>query len=301
MDCTEPVEPAEPAEPAELVERSGYEARSIVRHKDRTAQQATDNVAEELPVALVYNGISHAVMMATPLDLEAFAVGFSLTEGIVGRNAEIHDLEVRVRRHSAEVQMRIGEHAFAAMKARRRSLAGRTGCGVCGIESIELLDLLPARIREPAKRLAPSREVIQRAVEALPSHQRLMQATGGVHAAAWCSERGEILHVFEDVGRHNGLDKLIGHLAMQRVAMDGGFVLLSSRASYELVRKAARMNIQLLATISAPTSLAIRIAEQAGLRLFSFCRKDGYIDYTGTATGSNDVQGTGDPAGGAAC
>ncbi|AQV98425.1 formate dehydrogenase family accessory protein FdhD [Cupriavidus necator] len=271
MDCTE------------LVEHSGYEARSIVRHKDRVVQPATDNVAEEVPVALVYNGISHAVMMATPLDLGAFAVGFSLTEGIVGRNAEIHDLEVRVHAHSAEVQMEISEHAFATMRARRRALAGRTGCGVCGIESIELLDLQAERMPEPASRLTPSREMIERAVAALPSHQRLMQATGGVHAAAWCDAGGEILHVFEDVGRHNGLDKLIGHLAMQRVAMDEGFVLLSSRASYELVRKVARMNIQMLATISAPTSLAIRIAEQAGLRLLSFCRQDGYVDYTGAA------------------
>ncbi|AGW93984.1 MULTISPECIES: formate dehydrogenase accessory sulfurtransferase FdhD [Cupriavidus] len=286
----------------ELIEHPGYEARSIVRHKDSAARQATDNVAEELPVALVYNGISHAVMMATPLDLEAFAVGFSLTEGIVSRNAQIYDVDVRVHRHSAEVQLQISEHAFAAMKSRRRALAGRTGCGVCGIESIELLDLEPARMPLPAKRLTPSRELIERAVAALPSHQRLMRATGGVHAAAWCNARGEILHVFEDVGRHNGLDKLIGHLAMQRVAMDDGFVLLSSRASYELVRKAARMNIQMLATISAPTSLAIRIAEQAGLHLLSFCRKDGYVDYTGAALGvGNDAQSPGAPEGGAAC
>jgi FdhD protein len=271
MDCTE------------LVEHSGYEARSIVRHKDCAAQRTIDHVAEELPVALVYNGISHAVMMATPLDLEAFAVGVSLTEGIVGRNAEIHDLEVRIHQHSAEVQMEISEHAFATMRARRRALAGRTGCGVCGIESIELLDLQPGRMPEPARRLEPSRRMVEHAVAALPSHQRLMRATGGVHAAAWCDAQGEILHVFEDVGRHNGLDKLIGHLAMQRVAMDDGFVLLSSRASYELVRKVARMNIQLLATISAPTSLAIRIAERAGLRLLSFCRQDGYVEYTGAA------------------
>ncbi|WER48443.1 formate dehydrogenase accessory sulfurtransferase FdhD [Cupriavidus sp. WKF15] len=271
MDCTE------------LVEHHGYAARSVVRHKDGAPQAAVDNVAEELPVALVYNGISHAVMMATPLDLEAFAVGFSLTEGIVSRNEQIHDLEVRVHAHSAEVQLQIGEQAFAAMKARRRALAGRTGCGVCGIESLELLDLEPAPMRAPARRLQPTREMIARAAAALPSHQRLMRETGGVHAAAWCDARGEILHVFEDVGRHNGLDKLIGHLAMQRVAMDDGFVFLSSRASYELVRKAARMNIQMLATISAPTSLAIRIAGRAGLRLLSFCRKDGYVDYTDAA------------------
>ncbi|NUT16748.1 MAG: formate dehydrogenase accessory sulfurtransferase FdhD [Cupriavidus sp.] len=270
-------------ESTELAEHTGFEARGIVRHKRSTAQPATDNVAEELPVALVYNGISHAVMMCTPLDLEAFAVGFSLTEGIVARNAEIHDLEVRMHAHAAEVQMEISEHAFATMRARRRALAGRTGCGICGIESIALLDLEPARMPEPAIRITPTRAMIERAVAALPSHQRLMRATGGVHAAAWCDADGEILHVFEDVGRHNGLDKLIGHLAMQRVDMAEGFVLLSSRASYELVRKVARMNIQMLATISAPTALAIRIAEQAGVRLLSFCRQDGYVDYTGAA------------------
>ncbi|WP_439685935.1 formate dehydrogenase accessory sulfurtransferase FdhD [Cupriavidus oxalaticus] len=273
----------EQAEQVQEFEHTGYESRPIVRHKDIAARPALDNVAEELPVALVYNGISHAVMMATPLDLEAFAVGFSLTEGIVAHNAQIHDIEVSVHRHSAEVRLQINEQAFAAMKAQRRALAGRTGCGVCGIESLALLDLEPARIREPARRLVPSRELLERAVSALPSHQRLMRATGGVHAAAWCNASGEILHAFEDVGRHNGLDKLIGHLAMQRVALGHGFVLLSSRASYELVRKAARMNIQMLATISAPTSLAIRIAEQAGLRLLSFCRADGYVDYTGAA------------------
>jgi FdhD protein len=262
------------------VEHTGYEARKIVRHKAGAEQITTDSVAEEMPVALVYNGISHAVMMATPLDLEEFSVGFTLTEGIVSRYSEIYEVEVSLRKNSAEVQLEISQRAFAAMKERRRALAGRTGCGVCGIESIELLDLVPRRMPEPVARLSPSREVIERAAASLPSHQRLMQATGGVHAAAWCNAGGEIMHVFEDVGRHNGLDKLVGYLAMHRVSMDDGFVFLSSRASYELVRKAARMNIQLLATISAPTSLAIQIAELAGLRLLGFCRKDGYVDYT---------------------
>ena len=136
-------------ESTELAGHTGFETRDIVRHKRCETQPATDNVAEELPVALVYNGISHAVMMCTPLDLEAFAVGFSLTEGIVARNAEIHDLEVRMHAHGAEVQMEISEHAFATMRARRRALAGRTGCGVCGLESIALLDLEPARACAP--------------------------------------------------------------------------------------------------------------------------------------------------------
>ncbi|RJF91911.1 formate dehydrogenase accessory sulfurtransferase FdhD [Noviherbaspirillum saxi] len=262
------------------VEHTGYQARKIVRHKAGAEQITTDSVAEETPVALVYNGISHAVMMATPLDLEEFAVGFTLTEGIVSHSSEIYEVEVSLLKNSAEVQLEISQRAFAAMKERRRALAGRTGCGVCGIESIELLDLVPRRMPEPVVRLSPSRDMIERAAASLPSHQRLMQATGGVHAAAWCNASGEVMHVFEDVGRHNGLDKLVGYLMMRRVSLDNGFVFLSSRASYELVRKAARMNIQLLATISAPTSLAIQIAELAGLRLLSFCRKDGYVDYT---------------------
>ncbi len=179
MDCTE------------LVEHHGYAARSIVRHKDGVPNSAIDNVAEELPVALVYNGISHAVMMAMPLDLEAFAVGFSLTEGIVSRNEQIHDLDVQVHAHSAEVRLQISEQAFASMKARRRALAGRTGCGVCGIESLELLDLEPAPMRAPATRLQPTREMIARAAATLPSHQRLMRATGRFHPPGRVHTRGE--------------------------------------------------------------------------------------------------------------
>ncbi|MGO4326558.1 formate dehydrogenase accessory sulfurtransferase FdhD [Cupriavidus sp. 2TAF22] len=258
----------------------GYEERTIVRHRAGTAMPATDSVAQEVPVALVYNGISHAVMMATPLDLEEFAVGFTLTEGLVQDYAEIYDVEPLVGPASVEVHLRISQRAFAAMKEHRRTLAGRTGCGVCGIESIALLDLVPEFMKTPRTRISPTREIIERAASQLPSWQVLMKRTGGVHAAAWCNPAGEVLHVFEDVGRHNGLDKLIGYLAMHDVATDEGFVFLSSRASYELVRKTARMNIQLLATISAPTSLAIQIAGQAGLQLLSFCRKDGYVQYT---------------------
>jgi FdhD protein len=165
------------------------------------------------------------------------------------------------------------------MKERRRALAGRTGCGVCGIESLALLDLAPEKIEAPA---LPSDlgAAIGRAARELEAHQELMRQTGGVHAAAWCTPDGAIVKVVEDVGRHNGLDKLVGHLAMAGVDMRSGFVFLSSRASYELARKAARMNIPLLATISAPSSLAIDIAAQAGLKLASFCRRDGFVEYT---------------------
>jgi len=263
----------------ELSQRAGYQERAIVRHRGARATMATDNVAEEVPVALVFNGISHAVMMATPRDLEELAVGFALTEGIVQAASEIYDVEAHILPNAAEVQLTISQGAFMQMKERRRSLAGRTGCGVCGIESLALLDLDP----EPIARSAlpdPLAPAIERGFRELGRHQALMRETGGVHAAAWCSLDGAVQCVFEDVGRHNGLDKLVGHLAMQGVDMRSGFVFLSSRASYELARKAARMQIPMLATISAPTSLAIDIACQAGLKLVSFCRADGFVEYT---------------------
>ncbi|GJG93047.1 formate dehydrogenase accessory sulfurtransferase FdhD [Cupriavidus pauculus] len=257
----------------------GYIPREIRRHQGDAIALEIDNVAEEVPVALVYNGISHAVMMATPLDLEAFATGFSLTEGIVDSVREIFDVEVAPGCDGIEVRLEISQRAFMAMKERRRTLAGRTGCGVCGIESLALLDLVPEPLTA-ARPIDPTAPMIRRAAEAMRARQPLMAATGGVHAAAWCGPDGQLRAVFEDVGRHNALDKLIGHLARAREAFGEGFVFLSSRASYELVRKAARMQIPMLATISAPTSLAIRVAEQAGVRLLSFCRQDGFVEYT---------------------
>jgi len=171
------------------------------------------------------------------------------------------------------------QQAFVALKERRRALAGRTGCGVCGIESIDLLDLKPERVPDTGflERLAP--DAIARAARALPEHQALTKLTGGLHAAAWCDATGAILLAFEDVGRHNALDKLIGQLVLDRADTRDGFVFLSSRASYELVRKSARVGVPMLATISAPSSLAISIARQAGVRLVSFCREASFVDY----------------------
>ncbi|MFL6672594.1 MAG: formate dehydrogenase accessory sulfurtransferase FdhD [Massilia sp.] len=265
--------------PAEPGERVGFLERPVVRHRGASHGAALDRVAEEMPLALVVNGISHVVMMVTPRDLEEFAVGFALTEGLVASRAQVYDLEVRVHARAAEVELTIAQEAFLQLKGRRRALAGRTGCGVCGIESLELLDLVPEPIA-PAALPADLGGAIARAARELATHQALMQQTGGVHAAAWCTLDGAIVKVFEDVGRHNGLDKLVGHLALRGIDMRAGFAFLSSRASYELARKAARMNIPLLATISAPSSLAIDIAAQAGLKLASFCRQDGFVEYT---------------------
>ncbi|MGK5047037.1 formate dehydrogenase accessory sulfurtransferase FdhD [Janthinobacterium sp. GB4P2] len=261
------------------IDRVGFVERAIVRHHAGDSTAAIDHVAEEIPVALVFNGISHVVMMATPRDLEAFAYGFALTEGVVASADAIFDCEVFLRADSAEVALTIAQEDFVRLKDRRRQLTGRTGCGVCGIDSIDMLDLRPAAL-PPSLIQVDLPAALARASAGLREHQALMQATGGVHAAAWCAPDGDIVHVFEDVGRHNGLDKLIGHLALHDIDMRRGFVFLSSRGSYELARKAARMQIPLLATISAPSSLAISIATQAGMKLVGFCRQDAYVDYT---------------------
>ncbi|MBN3731804.1 formate dehydrogenase accessory sulfurtransferase FdhD [Burkholderia sp. Tr-20390] len=259
---------------------------SVRRTRGGAVETAHDYVGQEWPVALVFNGISHAVMMCTPCDLEAFAVGFAISEGIVARGSDIKDIEVILHTDAplphAEVHLEVVQQAFAALKDRRRALAGRTGCGVCGIESIDLLDLAPERVPDTGflARLAP--DALTRAAQALPVHQALTRLTGGLHAAAWCDATGAIRMAFEDVGRHNALDKLIGSLVLSRADATDGFVFLSSRASYELVRKAARVGIPMVATISAPSSLAIEIAKAAGLRLVSFCRETGHVDY-GTA------------------
>ncbi|VWC97537.1 formate dehydrogenase accessory sulfurtransferase FdhD [Burkholderia contaminans] len=258
---------------------TGSTACHVTRHRAGEARDTVDRVVEETPVALVFNDIAHTVMMATPIDLDVFGLGFALSEGIVERASDVFDIESECRAGSAEVRLTVSQQAFMAMKAHRRALAGRTGCGVCGIESIAQLDLHPPRIAAAGTAAGIGAAAIERAARALPAHQTLMRETGGIHAAAWCNRDGDVLDVFEDVGRHNALDKLIGRLARRRANLHDGFVFLSSRASYELVRKAARVGIPMIATISAPTSLAIDVAREAGVRLVGFCRNDGFVEY----------------------
>ena len=257
---------------------AGWLQRPVLRFHAGAGKASVDEIAEEVPVALIINGISHAVMMATPCDLEEFALGFALTEGIVATRASIYDIEVRYHRASVEVELTVSQPAFLLLKERRRSLAGRSGCGICGIESLALLDLTPQPLADPQLPSDLAKAILRAGAE-LAAHQRLMKVTGGVHAAAWCRLDGQVSAVYEDVGRHNALDKLIGHLAMHNVDMGAGFAFMSSRASYELVRKAARMRIPMLATISAPSTLAIDIALQAGMKLVSFCRHEGFVEY----------------------
>ena len=238
------------------------------------AELRDEVVAEEVAVALVYNGVSHAVMMATPCDLEDFARGFTLTEHLVEKPSEIYDIEVADRRiesggRGIEVQLEIASQRMAALLERRRSLAGRTGCGLCGVDSLEAA-LRPV----PATRASAtvSRAAIARAMAALPAQQRINKDNGATHAAGWASADGTLLAVREDVGRHNALDKLAGALAKLDRPTDGGFVVVTSRCSYEMVQKAAAIDAAAIAAVSAPTSLAIETAEQAGLALVAFVR-----------------------------
>ena len=239
-------------------------------------------LASEVPVALVFNGISHAVMMATPQDLEALALGFALSEGILDHAHDCHGIDVTPVRDSAaalpdgmhgiEVHVEISSRSFARLKQRRRSMAGRAGCGVCGVESFAALDLSFAPLQHHPWTAQIGLPQVLRAMHSLSDQQLLNMQSGGLHAAGWCSIDGTLLAVFEDVGRHNALDKLMGCLARSGQLQDPGFVILSSRGSHELVRKCAKLGVAALATVSAPTSMGVRMAELTGLRLWGSCR-----------------------------
>jgi len=228
-----------------------------------------DAIALETPVSLSYNGLSHVVMMMTPANLEDFALGFSLSEGIVERPGQIYDIATQAHAQGLEIAITVGNERFQQLKDRRRNLAGRTGCGLCGAESLE-------QAVRPVPTVACDTVIattaIQRALARLDAWQPLQHATGAAHGAAWCAGDGSIVMAREDVGRHNALDKLIGALARAPQRRGEGFALVSSRASYEMVGKAAQANIGILAAVSAPTSLAVRLAAQAGITLVAFAR-----------------------------
>jgi FdhD protein len=237
----------------------------------------SDELVVEVPVAMVYNGISHAVMMATPTDLEDYALGFSLSEGIVENAAQFRGVDVVPLRGGLEVQVEIGAEPFAQLKKRRRNLAGNSGCGLCGQESLEQLAL---EARPVSDKLRCEHNALQRAVAALDKVQTLKSRTGGVHGAAWCNLQGEIVLIREDVGRHNALDKLLGALARGDHG-SAGFALVTSRASYEMVAKASACGVELLAAVSAPTDFAVRRAEEAGMTLVCFLQAGRHAVYSG--------------------
>lgn len=259
------------AMPAECTSR-----HTIRRLRDGNWAAAVDELAEEVPVAFEYNGISHAVMMATPANLEEFALGFSVSEGIVLSANEIYDIDTGHGEDGITLRIRLSNAAFSMLKERRRTLAGRTGCGLCGTESLAQV-LRPMPSVPGAPYLPPAG--IRHALAGLKASQPLHNATGGMHAAAWCTSQGELVEVMEDVGRHNALDKLIGAMIQSETDVQDGFALITSRASVEMVQKAATARMPALVAVSAPTALAVRVAEQCGLTLIAFARGDECVGY----------------------
>lgn len=240
-------------------------------------QMKLDNIAEEVAIALVYNGISHAVMMASPANLHEFSLGFSLSEGIINNPSEIYDIELVTSEKGIEVCIEISSERMMYLKSRRRNLTGRTGCGLCGSESLEQA-IRP--IKNVTPQVLPPSIAIQHALSQLGEHQKLQSLTGAVHGAAWCDITGHIILLREDVGRHNALDKLIGALALHKIDTSSGFALISSRASYEMIQKVTSVNIATLIAVSAPTALAITLATQASLNLIGFARPGRHTLYT---------------------
>jgi FdhD protein len=242
-------------------------------------------LAEEVPVALVYNGISHAVMLASPQDLEDFALGFSLSERIVRQAADIRDIAIETGPHGITLAMEIAPGAMARLKETRRARTGKTGCGLCGVDSLAwferetgLIDARDGGAHGVTAQFAP--DALHRSMAAMAARQHLHLATGAVHAAGWADRDGVLRTVREDVGRHNALDKLIGAVAHDGVPADSGFVVVTSRASFEMVQKTARAGIAVLAAISAPTAMAVRLADAAGVTLAGFVRAGRHVVYS---------------------
>lgn len=248
----------------------------VVRVRAGVLSQAEDMVAGEAPVALVYNGISHAVMMATPADLEDFALGFSLSEGVIARTADCYGIDIEEGQDGISVHLEIASAAFIGLKERRRTLAGRTGCGLCGVDSLR-------QVRRSLPVVAPARGLhadgVRRALAAIGAEQPMNRQTGAIHAAAWCAMDGGLRLVREDIGRHNALDKVIGAMARAGERPAEGFLLVTSRVSFEMAQKAIMAGVPALVGMSAPTTAAIDLAEQAGMTLLAFARGRDFVCY----------------------
>ncbi len=238
---------------------------------------AERSLAEETPIALTYNDLPYAVMMASPLDLEDFAIGFTLTEGFAAHPGEIISCKTVPHELGVEMRMVLARPALERVLTRRRRVAGYTGCGMCGLESLEqAMRPLP----KVARGTIIQAEALRTAFVALAAAQPLNHAARSVHAAAFWLPGAGLGPVREDVGRHNALDKLAGAMAQAGLAPAHGAVLLTSRISIELVQKAAVFGVPLLAAISAPTALAVRTAEHAGITLAAIVREDGFEVFT---------------------
>lgn len=255
---------------------TGYRQIALWK-RDNLQHPQPDELAEEVPVALVYNGISHVVMMASPGDLQRFAVGFSLSEGIIENRSEIYGMDVVQECNGLAVRIELSSRRFMGLKERRRALAGRTGCGVCGVEQLN-------DIGRPVRPLPFTQTFnlanLDRALEHLNDVQPIGRITGCTHAAAWVRPSGQLAGGHEDVGRHVALDKLLGRRVEEGSDWQNGAALVSSRASYEMVQKAAMCGVEILFAVSAATALAVEVAERCNLTLVGFCKPGRATIYT---------------------
>lgn len=273
--------PPMPSRPdgAAMVGGPGYVRRAVQRWAHGRQTRVEDCLAEEVPVALSFNGQPFAVMMATPRDLEDFARGFALSEGLVRSAAQVLGIDMYEQLEGLSVDVRVdGEPAvLAAGPGHERILPGRSGCGLCGARTLEDAVRQPMPVGH-----GPSIDavVLETALAALRQKQSLNAVTGSVHAAAWADTAGGIRLVREDVGRHNALDKLVGAMLAAQVDPEQGFAVVTSRASYEMVTKATSAGVTLMAAISAPTALAVGLARSAGMTLVGFARPGRHVVYT---------------------
>lgn len=247
---------------------------------DGTRLPAWRDVPVETPITIVFAPIPFAVMVASPQDLEDFATGFSFTEGVIDSIDDIRSIAVDEGEEGLKLIVALASDKLQRHLARGRNLAGRTGCGLCGIGD---LDALPRAAMVPGNPVDLRIDAIRRALDQLPERQKLNAVTGAVHAAAWCRLDGRIAAIREDVGRHNALDKLVGHLLRQRTDPLNGFLVITSRCSFEMVEKAAAFGARALVAISAPTSLAIERARSYGITLVAIARRDGALVFNGAA------------------
>ena len=260
-----------PAESVSLGERPDRGADPARVHVWREGRQVevSDWIARETPIALIFNGISHAVMMASPGDLYDFALGFGITEGLLASPAELYGVDVVEVQQGVEVHLEVSSACAWRLRERRRNLAGRTGCGLCGTDSLSQVRRVPDTMAHPVC-LVP--KALFRAETGLKNAQVLQKLTGATHAAAWCNLDGEVQLLRKDVGRHNALDKLIGAMIRADVPVAEGFVAITSRASFEMVQKTAMIRAGALMAVSAPTTMAVQLAEACGVALAGLVR-----------------------------
>ena len=255
----------------------GARCATVTRWRGGRVEAVDDWLVDEVPVALVFNGISHAVMLASPLDLEDFALGFALTEGLLASRAELYGIDVVPVTNGIEVRLEVAAACEFRMKERRRNLSGRTGCGLCGTENLEqVLRPMPPL----ARTIAIEPRAVALALRTMAGGQPLQRVSGAAHAAAWCDSDGQVALIREDVGRHNALDKLVGALVVTGLPAAEGFVAVTSRASVEMVQKTLMAGVGVLVAVSAPTALAVRVATEHRLALAGFARGDDLVCYS---------------------